>query len=109
MLRLFQTRCRVKVINQQWCNSRRLTGLTIGVPKESLEGEHRVAMTPAHVIKLKKSGALLRIENNAGSLSGFTDDMYKAAGAEIVSCEAVWKSQLVTKVVQTFSLRLFVL
>lgn len=77
---------------------RNLQGLTIGVPKESLEGECRVAITPNNVVKLTKSGAKVRIESSAGELSGFTDASYKAAGAEIVNADHVWKSQLVAKI-----------
>lgn len=77
---------------------RTLQGLTIGVPKETLEGECRVAITPNNVVKLTKSGAKVRIEASAGELSGFPDSSYVAAGAEIVTSDNIWKSQLVTKV-----------
>jgi len=77
---------------------RGLQGLTIGVPKETLEGECRVAITPPNVTKLTKAGAKVRIESNAGELSGFSDDLYKTAGAEISPLDAIWKSQVVTKV-----------
>jgi H+-translocating NAD(P) transhydrogenase len=77
---------------------RNLQGLIIGVPKETLEGECRVAITPTNVVKLTKSGAKVRIEASAGELSGFPDSAYVAAGAEIASPENVWKAQVVTKV-----------
>jgi H+-translocating NAD(P) transhydrogenase len=77
---------------------RNLQGLTIGVPKESLEGEARVAITPTNVVKLTKSGAKVYIEPSAGELSGFPDSSYVTAGAEIASPDIVWKSQIVTKV-----------
>eukprot|EP01035_Chromulina_nebulosa_P017810 gene17810-23420_t len=93
----------IKSINKQFTLftnfSRYLTGLTIGVPKETLEGEHRVAITPSHVIKLKKAGAIVKVQSNAGSLSGFSDKLYADAGAEIVSnVNDVFKSQVITKV-----------
>ena len=78
--------------------SRQLNGLVIGVPKETLPGEARVALTPAHVIKLKKAGAKVRVQSGAGVLSGFQDASYKEAGAEIIDEPEVWKSQVVTKV-----------
>jgi NAD(P) transhydrogenase len=78
---------------------RQLQGLVIGVPKETLEGEERVALTPPNVVKLKKAGATVRIQAGAGVGSGFPDSLYASAGAEIVpNPDDIWKSQLVTKV-----------
>ena len=77
---------------------RGLQGLVVGVPKEILEGEHRVAIVPQNVVKLKKAGAIVKIESNAGALSGFTDQQYKDAGAEIVSNAQIWTSEVVAKV-----------
>jgi H+-translocating NAD(P) transhydrogenase len=85
------------------CKSRQvlqrgLQGLVVGVPKEILEGEHRVAIVPANVVKLKKAGATVKVETGAGLLSGFTDAQYKDAGAEITSEAQIWTSEVVTKV-----------
>ena len=78
---------------------RQLQGLVIGVPKESLEGEQRVALTPPNVIKLKKAGATVKIQTGAGVGSGFLDAQYAAAGAEILANgDDAWKTQLVVKV-----------
>jgi alanine dehydrogenase len=63
-----------------FASQRGLQGLVVGVPKETTPEEFRVAITPANVTKLKKAGALVQIETSAGVGSGFTDDMYKAAG-----------------------------
>jgi hypothetical protein len=41
---------------------RRLTGLVVGVPKESLDGELRVALAPESVKKLKKAGVAVKIQ-----------------------------------------------
>jgi hypothetical protein len=41
---------------------RRLTGLVVGVPKESLDGELRVALAPESVKKLKKAGVTVKIQ-----------------------------------------------
>ena len=71
---------------------RGLTGLTVGVPKETTPEEGRVALTPVHVAKLKKAGASIRIETGAGVLSGFSDGLYKDAGADIVSTSEVTSS-----------------
>ncbi len=78
--------------------TRNLQGLVIGVPKESFEGEARVALTPVNVIKLKKAGAVINIETNAGLGSGFSNDQYVQAGAQIVSGEEAWKAAVVTKI-----------
>ena len=77
---------------------RNLQGLVVGVPKELLDGEHRVAIVPGNVLKLKKAGATVKIEKGAGVLSGFTDVQYTDAGAEITTSEEVWKSAVVAKV-----------
>ena len=77
---------------------RGLQGLVVGVPKESLEGEHRVALVPGSVVKLKKAGATVKIEAGAGLGSGFTDEQYKVAGAEVVGGADAWKAQVVAKV-----------
>ena len=77
---------------------RGLQGLSVGVPKESLDGEYRVALTPPNVVKLKKAGAIVKIETGAGLGSGFTDIQYKNAGAEIVPAADAWKAEVVAKV-----------
>jgi len=73
----------------QYQTQRGLQGLTVGVPKETIEGEHRVALTPLHIIKLKKAGVSVSIEKNAGVGSGFSDAQYEAAGAAIVTVDDV--------------------
>jgi len=70
----------------------------VGVPKESIEGEERVALTPPNVVKLKKAGATIKIQTGAGIGSGFTDQHYKNAGAEIVDAPVVWSSEIVAKI-----------
>lgn len=77
---------------------RGLQGLVVGVAKETTPGEERVALTPPHVAKLKKAGAIVKVEVGAGLGSGFTDVQYKTAGAELVSGADAWKAEVVTKV-----------
>mmetsp|Transcript_81271 Transcript_81271/g.159531 ORF Transcript_81271/g.159531 Transcript_81271/m.159531 type:complete len:1032 (+) Transcript_81271:101-3196(+) len=77
---------------------RGLQGLVVGVPKESFEGERRVAIAPVHVAKLLKAGASINIESGAGAGSGYFDEMYKKAGANVVSAEEAWKAEVVAKV-----------
>ena len=56
-----------------------------GVLRESFPGENRVALTPAAVTALKKSGLDVLVERDAGTAAGFTDAAYEQAGASIVS------------------------
>lgn len=59
-------------------------GLYIGIPKEILSGENRVAAIPETVRKLKSKGASVLIERGAGEGSHYDDVSYREAGAEIV-------------------------
>ncbi len=58
--------------------------MKIGVPKEVLSGEKRVATTPEAVGHLRKLGFAVAVEAGAGQAASFTDEAYRAAGAEIV-------------------------
>ncbi len=57
----------------------------IGVPRETFPGEKRVATVPDVVEKLIKLGFTVSVESGAGDAANFSDDAYRAAGAEIVS------------------------
>jgi len=57
----------------------------IGVPKEILEGENRVAVVPDVASKLIKAGFEIHIEKDAGLKAGFTDSAYQQAGVKIFS------------------------
>ena len=59
---------------------RGLQGLVVGVPKESLPGEERVAMNPTLAAKLIKNGATVKIQEGAGLGSGYSDELYKQLG-----------------------------
>lgn len=72
--------------------------MIIGVPKEIKIGENRVAATPAGVETLAKVGHKVLVERKAGEGSGFFDEEYKKAGAEIVSAGEAWGADLVLKV-----------
>ena len=61
-----------------------LTAVTYGVVNETTEYEHRVALTPDIVTRLKKSSVTCLIESVAGLAAQFTDDDYRAAGAQVV-------------------------
>ena len=58
--------------------------MIIGVPKEIKSNENRVALTPAGALELKKRGHSVYVQTTAGEGSGFTDQMYRDAGAQIL-------------------------
>src|SRR6478735_5342265 len=74
--------------------------LRIGVPKETFALEKRVATVPDVVEKLVKLGFAVAVESGAGDAANFSDDTYRAAGAEIVPTAAdLWAtSDIVFKV-----------
>lgn len=73
--------------------------MRIGVPKEIKNNENRVAMTPAGVVQLVRSGHKVFIQQGAGLGSGFTDKQYLQAGATIVDTpEDAWSMDMVMKV-----------
>jgi len=59
--------------------------VVIGVPKEVVNGENRVALVPDVIAKLKKKGFEIIVESSAGINAGFTDKKYESAGAKIVT------------------------
>lgn len=58
--------------------------MVIGVPKEILHGENRVALVPDTASRLKKAGFEVVMEKNAGLKAGFTDEMYAHAGVTVL-------------------------
>ncbi|MBK5073088.1 Re/Si-specific NAD(P)(+) transhydrogenase subunit alpha [Budviciaceae bacterium CWB-B4] len=72
--------------------------MRIGVPRERLANEARVAATPKTVEQLIKLGFTVAIEQGAGKLASFEDSAYEAAAATIVSTDDVWQSDIILKV-----------
>lgn len=74
--------------------------MIIGVPKEIKNNENRVALTPAGVKELKRHGHQVYVQSTAGNGSGFSDDDYKASGAELLpTIEDVYgKAEMIIKV-----------
>ncbi|MEW6193708.1 MAG: Re/Si-specific NAD(P)(+) transhydrogenase subunit alpha [Bacteroidota bacterium] len=58
--------------------------MIIGIPKEIVEGENRVAIVPDVAAKLIKKGFEIRIEKDAGLNAGFTNDKYEIAGVKVI-------------------------
>ena len=59
--------------------------MILGIPKEILDNETRVAAIPATVKQYISAGFTVKIQSGAGAASQISDDDYKEAGAEIVS------------------------
>ncbi len=74
--------------------------MRIGIPKEKLLEEKRVALAPAGVDSLVKSGHSVYIETGAGDESHFTDDEYRSVGANVVySVDEVYqRAELIAKI-----------
>src|SRR4051795_11030997 len=69
--------------------------MKLGVPKESAEGERRVAMVPEVVERLAKAGVDVVVESGAGDAARIPDDAFTAAGATIGN---PWDADVVVKV-----------
>ncbi|MDS2173233.1 alanine dehydrogenase [Nesterenkonia sp. CL21] len=74
--------------------------MIIGVPTEVKNNEFRVALTPAGAVDLTRRGHTVLIQAGAGEGSGFSDEDYRGAGAELVpDVDDVWgRAELVLKV-----------
>ncbi len=59
--------------------------MNIGIPKEIKAQENRVALIPGSVRELTKRGHRVFVQTGAGLGSNYTDDHFRAAGAEIVA------------------------
>lgn len=69
--------------------------MIIGIPRESLAGETRVAATPQTVGQLLKLGYTVVVESGAGAASSFADAAYVEAGASVGD---PWAADIVLKV-----------
>ena len=72
--------------------------MLIGVPRELLESENRVAATPKTVQQILKLGFEVIVEHNAGFKASFEDNAFVEAGAKIGDQKAVWNADLIFKV-----------
>jgi alanine dehydrogenase len=74
--------------------------MRIGVPREIKVHEYRVGLTPAGVGELKAQGHEVLIQTQAGVAIGLSDDMYRAAGAQIVgsASDVFAQAEMVIKV-----------
>ncbi|MTD39739.1 Re/Si-specific NAD(P)(+) transhydrogenase subunit alpha [Erwinia sp. CPCC 100877] len=72
--------------------------MRIGVPKELLANETRVAATPKTVEQLIRLGFSVMVEPGAGSRASFEDEAYVRSGASLADGSEVWQSDIVLKV-----------
>jgi alanine dehydrogenase len=73
--------------------------MRVGVVKEIKPDEHRVALTPAGAVELRRRGHDVLVETGAGAGSALPDAAYEAVGARVGSVDEVWgESDLVLKV-----------
>lgn len=63
--------------------------MNLGILREAAPGERRVAMVPAQVATLSKSGWQVFVERGAGAAAGFPDAEYEAKGARLAGREEV--------------------
>lgn len=71
--------------------------MIVGVPKEVLSGEGRVALVPSLIPKLRKAGLEVRVQSAAGSAAGYPDSAYRAQGAGVES-EVISAADILLKV-----------
>ena len=74
--------------------------MLVGLPKEIKDNEYRVGLTPAGVRALTDAGHKVIVERDAGAGSGFENELYQRAGAEIIeSADDVWAAaEMIVKV-----------
>jgi NAD(P) transhydrogenase subunit alpha len=72
--------------------------MRVGIPKETLPGERRVAVIPAGVATLAKAGLQVAVEAGAGLAAGFTDAAYAAQGASVLSRAETLASEIILQV-----------
>lgn len=72
--------------------------MRIGIPRETKEGERRVALLPGEVAELARQGRELVVERGAGAGAGVEDAAYVRAGARLSGASEAWSADLVVKV-----------
>jgi NAD(P) transhydrogenase subunit alpha len=71
---------------------------TLGIPRETLDGERRVAMTPAAMPSITRAGIDVIVESGAGEAAGFPDVAYADRGATIAGRDEVFEADIVAMV-----------
>jgi len=72
--------------------------MKLGIPKETLAGERRVATTPDVAKKLISKGFEVLLERGAGASAHYTDEAYAEVGVQLVERDACFNADIVLKV-----------
>ncbi len=73
--------------------------MVVGIPREIKTREYRVALTPSGARELAGDGHVVIVEKSAGAGSGFADDEYKEAGAQVADKKTLFaEADLIVKV-----------
>src|SRR5918996_695738 len=72
--------------------------MKVGVPKETAEGERRVALIPDVVRTLAGKGIEVAVESGAGEEAGHPDSEYEEAGATVGPADVAWGAEIVLRV-----------
>lgn len=72
--------------------------MQIGIPRETVTGETRVAATPETVKKLIANNHAVVVEKGAGVAASYPDATYEEAGATLVDTDAAWGADIVLTV-----------
>ena len=71
--------------------------MIVGVPKETMPDERRVALVPDLIPRLSGTGLEIIVEPGAGAAAGFTDDAYREKGARL-ELDALARADILLKV-----------
>ncbi len=74
--------------------------MNVGVPRETVPYEKRVAIVPDAITRFVAAGLGVIVEASAGFGAGVTDGMYRAAGATVVegTAQILGKADIILKV-----------
>jgi H+-translocating NAD(P) transhydrogenase subunit alpha len=64
-----------------------MSTVTVGAVRETAPGEHRVALVPEVVTRLRHQGWEVLVEAGAGNGASFSDEAYADAGATVVTAD----------------------
>src|SRR6266511_5682499 len=78
-------------------HANRVPPVKIAVPKETAEGEHRVALVPETVSRLTEEGLEVLVEEGAGEAASFPDSAYAEAGAQIAPRSEAFSAEVIVK------------
>ena len=76
--------------------------MIVGVPTESFQGERRVALIPDVVHTLVDKGVDVLVQTGAGQQAGYSDELYLAKGAQIVSASDLFQQAHTILQVRTY-------